>query len=81
MSDYTSRDDLFMGVTPGGSFYTVQDDSEEFGRQFLHRLLTVDEMPPFSLEIAKEMSGLSDNTEALEFIPVSYTHLTLPTKA
>ena len=68
MSDYISREDLFMGVTPGGSFYTVQDDTEEFGRQFLHRLLTVDQMPSFSLDVAKDLSGLSDETEALEFI-------------
>jgi hypothetical protein len=68
MSDYTSREDLFMGVTPGGSFYTVQDDTDEFGRQFLHRLLTVDQMPPFSLDIAKELSGLEDDTETLEFV-------------
>lgn len=68
MSDYTSSEDLFMGVTPGGSFYTVQDDTEEFGRQFLHRLLTVDETPSFSLDMAKELSGLSDETETLEFV-------------
>jgi len=68
MSDYISREDLFMGVTPGGSFYTVQDDTEEFGREFLHRLLTVDEMPPFSLDIAKDLSGLEDETETLEFV-------------
>jgi len=68
MSDYISREDLFMGVTPGGSFYTVQDDTEEFGRGFLHRLLTVDQMPPFSLDIAKDLSGLSDETETLEFV-------------
>ena len=68
MSDYTSREDLFMGVTPGGSFYTVQDDTEEFGRQFLHRLLTVDQMPPFNLDIVQELSGLSDEIETLEFV-------------
>ena len=68
MSDYISREDLFMGVTPGGSFYTVQDNTEEFGREFLHRLLTVDQMPPFSLDIAKDLSGLSDETETLEFV-------------
>ncbi|MGB1311898.1 MAG: hypothetical protein ACPG47_11835 [Leucothrix sp.] len=68
MSDYTSREDLFMGVTPGGSFYTVQDNAEEFGRQFLHRLLTVEQMPPFSLDNAKDLSGLSDDTETLEFV-------------
>lgn len=68
MSDYISRENLFMGVTPGGSFYTVQDDTEEFGREFLHRLLTVDETPSFSLDIAKDLSGLTDETETLEFV-------------
>lgn len=68
MSDYISKEDLFMGVTPGGSFYTVQDDTEEFGREFLHRLLAVDALPPFSLDIAKDLSGLNDETETLEFV-------------
>ena len=68
MSGFTSNKDLFMGVTPGGSFYTVQDDTEEFGRQFLHRLLTVDETPPFSLDMAQELSGMQDETETLEFV-------------
>lgn len=68
MSDYLSREDLFMGVTPGGSFYTVQDDTEEFGREFLHRLLTVDETPAFSLAAAKDLSGLDDESETLEFV-------------
>ena len=31
MSDFTSSDDLFMGVTPGGSFYAVQSDDDDFG--------------------------------------------------
>ena len=68
MSDFVSREDLFMGVTPGGSFYTVQDNTDEFGREFLHKLLTVDELPSFSLDIAKDMSGLNDETETLEFV-------------
>ena len=68
MSGFTSNEDLYMGVTPGGSFYTVQDDTEEFGRQFLHRLLTVDETPPFSLDMAQELSGLKDETETLELV-------------
>lgn len=68
MSDFTSRDDLFMGVTPGGSFYATQSDEDEFGRDFLLRLLSADETPAFSLEIAQKLSGLADETETLEFI-------------
>lgn len=68
MSDFTSNEDLYMGVTPGGSFYAVQSDSDEFGRDFLRRLLRADETPAFNLEMAQELSGLSNETETLEFI-------------
>lgn len=54
MSEYVSSEGLFMGVTPGGSFYAVQDDADEFGRQFLRRLLSADETPSFNLDIAQE---------------------------
>jgi len=68
MNGFVSSEDLYMGVTPGGSFYTVQSDTNEFGRDFLHRLLTVDETPAFNLEIAQSLSGLNDETETLEFV-------------
>ena len=68
MSDFTSSDDLYMGVTPGGSFYAVQSDADEFGREFLRRLLSVSETPAFNLEIAQDLSGLESETETLEFI-------------
>ena len=68
MSDFTSSDDLFMGVTPGGSFYAVQSDADEFGREFLRKLLSVSETPAFNLEIAQDLSGLDSETETLEFI-------------
>ena len=68
MSDFTSSDDLYMGVTPGGSFYAVQADADEFGREFLRRLLSVSETPAFNLEIAQDLSGLESETETLEFI-------------
>ncbi|PWR00323.1 hypothetical protein [Leucothrix pacifica] len=68
MSDFTSSDDLYMGVTPGGSFYAVQSDADEFGREFLLKLLSVSETPAFNLEIAQDLSGLETETETLEFI-------------
>lgn len=68
MSDFTSSDDLYMGVTPGGSFYAVQSDADEFGREFLLKLLSVSETPAFNLEIAQDLSGLDSETETLEFI-------------
>ena len=68
MSDSISSEDLYLSVTPGGSFYSVQDDSDGFGREFIKRLLTVDETPAFSLDVAQALSGLSDETETLEFV-------------
>ena len=68
MSDFTSSDDLYMGVTPGGSFYAVQSDADEFGREFLLKLLSVSETPAFNLEIAQDLCGLDSETETLEFI-------------
>ena len=68
MSEYVSSEGLFMGVTPGGSFYAVQDDADEFGRQFLRRLLSADETPSFNLDIAQDLSGLNDQTETMEFV-------------
>lgn len=68
MSNFTSSEDLYMGVTPGGSFYAVQSDADDFGRDFLRRLLRVDETPRFNLEMAQELSGLSNETETLEFV-------------
>ncbi|RVU86219.1 hypothetical protein EOL70_01865 [Leucothrix sargassi] len=68
MSDYISGEDLYLSVTPGGSFYSVQDDSDGFGRTFIKRLLTTAETPAFSLDAARELSGLSDETETLEFV-------------
>lgn len=68
MSDYTSSEDLYLSVTPGGSFYSIQDDSDGFGREFIQRLLSADETPAFSLDTAQNLSGMSDETETLEFI-------------
>ena len=68
MSDYISSEDLYLSVTPGGSFYSIQDDSDGFGREFIKRLLAADETPAFSLDVAKELSGISDETETLEFV-------------
>lgn len=34
MSEYVLSDNLYLGVTPGGVYYTVQDNHEEPGRLF-----------------------------------------------
>jgi hypothetical protein len=68
MSDHISSEDLYLSVTPGGSFYSIQDDSDGFGREFIKQLLSADETPVFSLAAAQQFSGLSDETETLEFV-------------
>lgn len=68
MSENSLNDPLYMGVTPGGSFYAVQDESDEFGRDFLKRLLSADETPAFDLDMAQNLAGLNDHSETGEFI-------------
>ncbi|PID46131.1 MAG: hypothetical protein CSB47_05335 [Proteobacteria bacterium] len=68
MSNFISNEDLYMGVTPGGSFYAVQSDADQFGREFLRRLLRADETPAFNLENTQALGGLSNETETLEFV-------------
>ena len=67
MSDYALGDDLYLGITPGGSYYAVQDDAKDAGRSFLHRLLKIPETPQFNVDIACELSGLKRKA-ALEFV-------------
>jgi len=68
MSENSLNDPLYMGVTPGGSFYAVQDEYDEFGRDFLKRLLSADETPAFDLDMAQNLAGLNDHSETGEFI-------------
>jgi hypothetical protein len=67
MSEYVLQDNLYLGVTPAGSYYAVQDSSDEAGRTFLQRLLQNPETPLFSIQLASEYSGL-DQSSSLEFI-------------
>ena len=67
MSDYTLGDDLYLGITPSGSYYAVQDDSSDVGRTFLHNLLNLPESPSFNIDVACELSGLKSKA-ALEFV-------------
>ncbi len=67
MSEYILQDDLYLGVTPAGSYYAVQDNTEEVGRTFLRRLLQNPQSIQLNSEIASNYSGLEGNS-ALEFI-------------
>jgi hypothetical protein len=67
MSDYTLGDDLYLGITPSGSYYAVQDDTPDVGRDFLHSLLRLPNSPSFNLDMACELSGLKGKA-ALEFV-------------
>ena len=39
MSEYILTENLYLGATLGGTYYAVQDNTQEPGREFLHRLL------------------------------------------
>ena len=39
MSEYILTENLYLGITPGGTYYAVQDKADEPGRDFLHRLM------------------------------------------
>lgn len=67
MSEYVLQDNLYLGVTPAGSYYAAQDSSDESGRRFLQRLLQVPESPLFSVQLASEYCEL-DESNSLEFI-------------
>jgi hypothetical protein len=67
MSDYTLGNDLYLGITPGGSYYAVQDDTPDVGRNFLHNLLSLSETPLFNVDMACKLSGLKRKA-ALEFV-------------
>ncbi len=67
MSEYILQDNLYLGITPAGSYYAVQDSTDEAGRNFLKRLLQNPETIQINTQIASEYSGL-DESSSLEFI-------------
>lgn len=67
MSEYILTENLHLGVTPGGTYYAVQDSTEEPGRLFLHRLLQEPSTPLFTVDVACELSGYKKK-RALEFV-------------
>jgi len=67
MSEYVLSENLYLGITPGGVYYAVQDNKSEAARDFLHRLLQKPETPAFNAEIACELSQLK-RKRALEFV-------------
>ena len=67
MSEYILTENLYLGITPGGTYYAVQDNAEEPGRAFLHRLLQEAQTPLFNVDVACELSGYKKK-RALEFV-------------
>ena len=67
MSEYILNEDLYLGVTPGGVYYAVQDNVPEAGRDFLHKLLQRQQTPLFNTDVACELSSLKKK-RALEFV-------------
>lgn len=67
MSEYILTENLYLGITPGGTYYAVQDDADEPGREFLHRLLQEGVTPVFTVEAACELTGYKKK-RALEFV-------------
>lgn len=67
MSEYILSENLYLSATPGGSYYAVQDNEPEPGRNFLHQLLKEPETPLFNADIACKLSGLNKK-RALEFV-------------
>ena len=67
MSEYILTENLYLGITPGGTYYAVQDKADEPGRDFLHRLMQEAETPLFNVGVACELSGYKKK-RALEFV-------------
>lgn len=67
MSEYVLTENLYLGISPGGTYYAVQDNANEPGRVFLHRLLQEVETPVFTVDVACELSG-QKKKRALEFV-------------
>ncbi|MCK5902534.1 MAG: hypothetical protein KAG28_05240 [Cocleimonas sp.] len=67
MSNYVPQQDLYLGVTPAGCYYAVQENKNEPGRNFLHNILRQLETPLFNIKVACAFSGLKKKN-ALEFV-------------
>ncbi|WP_298608095.1 hypothetical protein [uncultured Thiothrix sp.] len=67
MSEYILNENLYLGATPGGVYYAVQDNTPESGRDFIHKLLQHPQTPLFNTEVACELSNLKKK-RALEFV-------------
>ena len=67
MSEYVLSENLYLGATPGGVYYAVQDNHDELGRLFLHRLLQEPQSPVFNADLACKLSGMK-RQRALEFV-------------
>lgn len=67
MTEYVSQDNLYLGVTPTGSYYAVQDRDNESARSFIKQLLQVPETPLFNEELSSQYSGLSGE-DSLKFV-------------
>jgi hypothetical protein len=67
MSNYVPQQDLYLGVTPAGCYYAVQENKDEPGRNFLHNILRQLETPHFNAKVACAYSGLKKKN-ALEFV-------------
>ena len=67
MSEYILTENLHLSITPAGTYYAVQDNAEEPGRLFLHRLLQEAVTPLFTVDVACELSGYKKK-RALEFV-------------
>lgn len=67
MSEYILQNDLYLSVTPSGSYFASQGRSDEPGRIFLQRLLQNPETPVFTQQLATEYSKLSGN-DSLQFV-------------
>lgn len=67
MSEYVLSENLYLGATPGGVYYAIQDNAAEPGRNFLHQLLQEPETPLFDVDVACKLSKLNKK-RALEFV-------------
>lgn len=67
MSEYVLAENLYLVATPAGTYYAVQDNADDPGRQFLLRLLKEERTPLFTAEVACDLTGYKKK-RALEFV-------------
>ena len=67
MTEYVSQDNLYLGVTPTGSYYAVQDRDNEPARNFIQQLLQVPETPLFNDDLSSQYSRLTGE-DSLKFV-------------